>query len=165
MVLGNSGAGKSTLAREIGARLGLPAIHLDAHFWQPGWVETPKDAFAGTVAELASGEGWVIDGNYRGSMDVRLARATAVIVLDVPIPICLWRVIARYLRHRGETRPDVGPGCPEKIDWEFVRWICHDYPRHSRPGILRRLAECHEGLQIITLRSPREVRRFLASLP
>lgn len=41
MILGQPGAGKSWLARELGARTGLPVIHMDCIHWQPGWVERP----------------------------------------------------------------------------------------------------------------------------
>src|SRR4029077_16885614 len=37
MVVGNAGAGKSTFARRLGGKLALPVIHLDSHFWRPGW--------------------------------------------------------------------------------------------------------------------------------
>ncbi|MGJ9459265.1 hypothetical protein [Oceanobacillus sp. CF4.6] len=44
-IIGCSGSGKSTLARTLGAMLHLPVYHLDALFWQPGWVPTNKEHF------------------------------------------------------------------------------------------------------------------------
>ena len=41
MIGGGPGAGKSTLARALGARAGLPVIHIDPIHWMPGWVERP----------------------------------------------------------------------------------------------------------------------------
>ena len=41
LVIGSGGAGKSTLARELGARAGLPVVHLDRLYWRPGWTKTP----------------------------------------------------------------------------------------------------------------------------
>jgi adenylate kinase family enzyme len=40
MVIGCGGAGKSTLARILAARLELPLIHLDFHYWGPNWKPT-----------------------------------------------------------------------------------------------------------------------------
>ena len=36
VVLGLNGSGKSWFSRELAAIMGLPLIHLDAGFWQPG---------------------------------------------------------------------------------------------------------------------------------
>jgi len=50
-IIGPGGAGKSTLARQIGAALSLPVIHLDAHYWHEGWMETPKEVWEQTVPD------------------------------------------------------------------------------------------------------------------
>ncbi len=38
LIIGPSGSGKSTLAITLSGLTGLPVIHLDKEFWQPGWV-------------------------------------------------------------------------------------------------------------------------------
>ena len=81
-IIGSSGSGKSTLARTLGVRLGLPVVHLDAHFWRAGWVETDKAQWQETVQALAHGERWIIDGNYSSTMDIRLPLAETIIFLD-----------------------------------------------------------------------------------
>ena len=79
-----AGRGKSTLARAIGARLDIAVVHLDALFWNPGWVQTEPAVFRARVAATAAHDAWVMDGNYTGTLDLRLARASAVIWLDLP---------------------------------------------------------------------------------
>ena len=64
LVIGPGGAGKSTLGAAIGARIGLPVVHLDALCWRPGWVPTPNDEWDRVGAELAARDAWVMDGNY-----------------------------------------------------------------------------------------------------
>lgn len=163
-VIGSPGAGKSTLSRHLGARLGLPVIHLDGAYWHPGWVETPRDEWEQTVRALTLGETWIIDGNYGGTMDIRLAAADTIIYLDFPRRLCAWRVLKRGFQHRGRTRPDMGPGCREKIDWKFVLWVWN-YPARSRPDTLQRLAVCRAaGKTVICLFSPRAVAKFLENL-
>ena len=164
LIIGSGGAGKSTLAARIGARLALPVIHLDAVYWRAGWVETPADEWQRTVAELAARDGWVMDGNYGGTMPARLAACDTVVFLDLPRLLCLWRVVRRAIRYRGRTRPDMAPGCPEQVNWEFVRWIW-TYPTRRRPGVLRLLATAAATKRVEILRSGREVEAFVAGLP
>jgi adenylate kinase family enzyme len=38
LVLGSSGSGKYTFSRQLGERLGIEAISLDSHFWEPHWI-------------------------------------------------------------------------------------------------------------------------------
>lgn len=123
LVIGSGGSGKSTLAAQLGARLRLPVVHLDALYWRPGWVATPASGWRETVAHLVATERWVMDGNYGGTLDLRIAACDAVVLLDPPRSVCLARVVWRWLRYAGTTRPDMAPGCPEHLTWEFVRWV------------------------------------------
>ena len=163
VVMGCSGAGKSTLAVELGRRLDLPVIHLDWHFWQAGWVETPKAAWAEKVRELLQQDRWIMDGNFGGTMALRMAKADAIIFLDFPRRTCLRRVLLRWWTYRGRTRPDLPEGCPEKIDLEFLRWIWN-FRRRSRPAVLEALERFRAGRVIEVLHNPAEVRCFLQHL-
>jgi adenylate kinase family enzyme len=162
-VIGPPGAGKSTLARRLGERLGIPVTHLDCLFWNPGWIETPRPAFAEKVRAAASDHRWILDGNYGNTQHIVLPAADTILFLDFPRAICLWRVFARFLAHRGRSRPDMNPGCPEKIDFEFVEyvWTFHE---HARPRIIFRLAQRRADQRLIVLRSSAEVARFLREM-
>jgi adenylate kinase family enzyme len=104
-----------------------------------------------------------MDGNYSGSLGVRLARCDTVVFLDLPRLLCLWRLLKRRLAYRGaEARPDMAAGCPEQLTAEFVRWVW-GYPRRSRPKVLAVLSTAPPGTRVVRLRSAREVERFLAA--
>ena len=164
MLLGCSGAGKSTLARALGKKLNLPVIHLDAVFWKPGWQEPDKEEFDQAVLELSRHESWIIDGNYSRTLDARLALADLIIFLDFPRWHCLTRIVKRRYQYANRVRPDMSPGCPEKIDLVFLKWIW-GYPRTHRPKITAKLQQYQErGKNVFVLRTPQEVRRFLAGL-
>lgn len=163
VIIGPGGAGKSTLARQIGEKAGLPIIHLDAHYWREGWVEPPKQAWEQTVRKLTEGEVWVMDGNYGGTMDTRLAAADTIIFLDLPRWLCLRRVVQRQVRYRDRTRPDMAPGCPERLTWFFLKYVWN-YRRDRRPGILERMARYAEDRRLVHLQSSAQVRRFLEEM-
>ena len=164
LIIGSAGAGKSTLAMRLAAHMRLPLLHLDAEYWQPGWKETEKRAWEQRVARLIEGDAWIMDGNYGGTMEMRVGAADTVILLDLPRLLCLYRVFVRALRYRGTTRPDLHPGCPEHMpDREFIRWIW-DYPKSRLPGVLDLLSRHASGKEIFILHSPGEVRRFLETV-
>jgi adenylate kinase family enzyme len=163
LVIGSGGAGKSTFARRLGARLDLPVIHLDANYWKPGWVETPKDEWRRKVERLVEGNAWVIDGNYSGTLDVRLAACDSVVFLDLPRAVCVWRVVKRALKYRGGSRPDMAEGCREKLNLEFLLWIWN-YPKRTRPKIIELLERHSVDKRIVRLHSDAEVERFFGGL-
>jgi adenylate kinase family enzyme len=163
LILGPSGSGKSTLGKRIGRILGIPAVHLDMHFWNPNWVETPKDEWHDKVKKLIASETWVMDGNYTSTLKMRTDVADTIIFLDMTRRLSYFRVVSRYLRNRGKTRPDVTEGCPEKIDMEFIKWIW-DYPRIRKPATLRFLEKLRASKNVYFLYNQKEIEEFLKSL-
>ena len=163
-LIGPGGAGKSTLARVLGERLGLPVFHLDGLYWQPGWVARPRAEWLRIQAEVVGGDRWIIDGNYSGSMDVRLAAADMVLFLDLPRGVCVWRALCRAILGRGRSRPDMAPGCPERVDLKFLWWIW-TYSARRRPALLQKLSGLPPNTRVLRLRSDRDVRDFLQQVP
>jgi adenylate kinase family enzyme len=163
LVIGSGGAGKSTVARCLGHALEIEVIHLDSLYWRSGWVETPKAEWQGIVEQLLTRESWIMDGNYSGTLGTRLAACDTVIFLDMPRLVCLWRVLERAVRYRNQRRPDMAAGCVERLDWEFLRWVW-SYPKRTRPKIAGLLENGCADKRVVWLKSPAEVRSFLASL-
>ena len=163
LVIGSGGAGKSAFAVRLGRATGLPVIHLDAAYWQPGWQEPSKDAWAARVTQLLAGAHWIMDGNYGGTLEQRLAACDTVVFLDMPRLLCIWRVLKRFVQYRGRTRPDLTAGCPEQLTWAFLSWIW-TYPAQRRPRVLARLARLAPGQQALIFHSPRAVDAFFDSL-
>jgi adenylate kinase family enzyme len=165
LIIGGPGTGKSTLAGAMGARLGLPVVHLDRHYWSPGWVAPVPDEWRRRVQALAARDAWVMDGNYSGTFDLRLPRAEAIVWLDLPRWIYFPRTIRRLVANYGRERGDIGPGCPERFDFDFLfRWVWN-YPTRSRPKTITLLGELAGTRPIVVLKSPSEVEAFVAGLP
>ncbi len=160
-VVGSGGAGKSTFARRLGASTGLPVIHLDELYWRPGWVPTPDDEWREIMTDLVAGDAWIIDGNYSRTMDLRAQTADTVLLLDYAPVGNLTRALRRTIFNHG--RAIQAPGCPEHLDWEFLRWIA-TYRRRSRPRVFAQLEVGAPDLDVRVLRRPRDAKRFLESV-
>ena len=104
-----------------------------------------------------------MDGNYGGTLDMRLEACDSVVFLDLPRWLCLWRVVKRQLRYRHGVRPEMAPGCPERFTWEFIEWIW-TYPARRRGAILARLEALRPRKKVSVLRSASEVESFLNRL-
>jgi hypothetical protein len=63
----------------------------------------------------------------------------------------------------GRQRSDMAPGCPEKIDFEFIVWVWN-FRKHSRPRDIEYIDRYSAKKQIITLKNNSQINRFLKSL-
>lgn len=163
MIIGSCGAGKSTLSRRLSAITGIEIIHLDKEHWQPGWTEPSTEEWRRRVAELVQRDRWIMDGNYGGTMDLRLPHADTIIFLDRPTWLCLYRVGKRVLSTYGRVRPDMAEGCPERFDWEFIQYV-YSFRRKHRPRILAHLQHLRDDQELIVLRKESEVKALLKKL-
>ncbi|WP_255991632.1 DNA topology modulation protein [Chitinolyticbacter albus] len=162
-IIGSAGSGKSTLAKQLELKTRIPAYHLDALYWQPGWVETEREKWRSIQENLCAQDEWILDGNYGATLDIRLNHSDTIIFLDINRYTCLARAIWRSVKSHGKTRPDMAKGCKEQlVDFKFAKWI-FEYPNKSKPQILSRLEALPSDKEIIILRSPKAVRAFLKS--
>jgi adenylate kinase family enzyme len=163
VVTGLAGSGKSTFSLALAARTGLPVIHLDLHFWQPGWVEPSEPQWREAQRAVLAGDAWIADGNYRETLDLRVERADTVVVLDLP----WWRCSGRALRRGFQMPAELPEGCPYSAwqrwrdEWALAFRIWRH--RRSEPAHERRvIAEHGQHVALHVLRSTREVDDLLA---
>ena len=162
VIIGCGGAGKSTLARRLGEKLDIPVVHLDQLWWKPGWVESSREEFDAKLAvELAKPQ-WIMDGNFNRTIPERIARCDTLIYLDFNRVTCLMGVLKRVLTTYGKVRPDMGEGCPERFDLEFLKWVW-SFNDKNRQRYYKILNET-QGVETIVLKNRRMVKRFLRSL-
>jgi len=169
-LIGGSGAGKTTVGRLLAERLGLPFIDLDELFWEPGWVEVGHAELARRLAPHLVAPGWVVAGNYNLTTEAHVwPRITQLVVLDLPYPTMLWRAFRRTLV-RGFTGAPCCNGNRESV-WRLfhrdgvVRYLTRTWRRRHRryAGLAGEAALQHA--RVMHLRTPREVREFIAALP
>ena len=163
LVIGSGGAGKTALALQVGEITGLPVVHLDRLYWEPGWTVPDRDVWHQRLQDAMSRDEWILDGNYSATIDIRLAEADTVLFLDFPPLICIRRVVKRYMRHRGEARPDMAPGCEERLTLGFLHWIW-TFRARRRDGLNRTLRKHSRNAYVIVLRSQKECDCYVEEL-
>lgn len=166
VVTGLAGSGKSTFSLALGARTGLPVIHLDLHFWNAGWTAPSELEWRERQSRVLAGDAWIADGNYHETLDLRLERADAVVVLDTP-----WWRCARRAFLRGFRMPDQLPdGCHYSTwqrlrdEWQLAVRIWRQ--RRSEPECERQIISQHgQHATVHVLRSRRAITEFFDRLP
>jgi adenylate kinase family enzyme len=168
-VKGTSGTGKTTFSRALAERLALPYVELDALFHGPGWSQPVDEEFQARVraAMDAAPGGWVIDGNYEGSLGATVVgEADTIVWLDLPLHVALRRLFARTSRR---IRDDVELWNGNRETWRnallgwnslFVWTVRSHFPRRRRWA--RHYAD---DPRLVRLGSTAEAARWLERLP
>ncbi|MEH3106737.1 MAG: hypothetical protein PGN09_05440 [Sphingomonas fennica] len=107
----------------------------------------PDADFAHLHDIAIAGDEWVIEGNYSALLPQRLARATGLILLDVPAAISLFR----YVRRCGR----------DSVKWAMIRHILVTTPGNR--AAYARLFE-RRAVPAIRLGSPRAIAAFAETL-
>jgi adenylate kinase family enzyme len=98
-------------------------IHLDAHYYGPGWQTSAPADWTARQHQLAAGERWVLDGNYASTPALRLKRADTIVFLDLPPLLCAWQVLWRWALGRRRPAPDLPAGLRPKLDRQFFAYV------------------------------------------
>ena len=83
--------------------LDVPYVELDAIHHQAGWRELTAEELRREVEPIVAGDGWVVDGGYRGKLGhLVLDAADTIVWLDLPrrvwLPRLLRRTVLRVVR-------------------------------------------------------------------
>lgn len=166
VVIGNAGGGKSTLARRLAQRTGLPHIEIDRLLWQAGWVLTPRNVYDRKHSNIILGEQWIIDGlGQQASIPQRIARATAVILVDMPIWIHFWLAAERQIAWASGRLDNAPGGIAAMPPTEALFKTIWDVEQSWMPGI-RALCTAAErqGTAVTRLRDLDQLNAFTRSV-
>lgn len=162
IITGPAGAGKSRLASELGERLGIPVLHLDAMFWGPGWVPTPRPEWEALQRRELAAESWVVDSQFDDILLDWFEAADTVVFVDASPLRCLWRVGRRRLNREAGVGIPAGtePAPFHRSLAKFVRnqWR---YRASVRREILGELARDLSGRRTVVVRGDADSSRFL----
>ena len=161
-IIGYSGSGKSTLTEKLSSYYSIPKLHMDRLQFQPGWVDSDRNWMLNEMKDfLTEHSDWVIDGNYSWCYyEERMKEADQIIFLNFSRWNCLLRAFKRYLRYRGKVRESMADGCPERFDWEFIRWILWDGRRQTALARYKRIRQTFPQ-KFYELRNQKELDNFL----
>ena len=160
-ILGGAGAGKSTLARQLGAALGLPVIHLDLLAFGPGWTRRSPAALQAALAPALEPGAWVVEGTYDEASRLTLPAADLVLWLDQPVWRRMWRAWRKTVVHRDRPRADRPDDCDERFGWRYAQMVL-SFGAWS-PQLAARLESRSAGT-VQRLRGDAEVRRLLTEV-
>ncbi|MET8183933.1 hypothetical protein [Streptomyces sp. NPDC005336] len=168
-LVGPVASGKSTLAAAIAAHTGLPHLDLDELFWGPNWTPVDPPVFHSHVRGALAADTWIADGNYGGEVgEILLARAELAIWLDLPLRICLPRLIRRSLR-RASTRQELFAWNRESFRHLLARdsilwWGPAHHHRHRRRWAARLHPDRAGALPVVHLDHPAAITCLLRPL-
>jgi len=156
VVIGNAAGGKSTLARQMAIARSLPLVEIDKLLWQEGWrLAPPEDYSAQHTAAIARDE-WIIEGlGSQASISARIARATEVLLIDLPLWVHFALSADRQARWGNQDAPPAGmTKKPPTMALFKTMW---EVDRHWLPGIRELCREAEQTKKVTRLCSLEEI--------
>ncbi len=154
IIIGCPGSGKTTFAEKLNKITGLPLYYLDAIWHKPDKTHIPREEFDERIFHIFNEPMWIIDGNYKRTIEMRLKECDTVFLFDLPTEICLQGVTDRI----GKERYDL-PWLEKELDPEFKKFV-EDFPSDTLPYIYK-LLDKYRDKDIIIFKSREEADEYI----
>ena len=158
IVIGCPGSGKTTFAKKLAKITGLPLYHLDAIWHKPDKTHISREEFDERIGEVLAKDRWIIDGNYRRTVEMRLKHADTAILFDLPTEVCLSGAVARL----GQKREDI-PWTESELDPQFRAEI-EKFRTDTLPTVYKLLDEYQDRVNVVIFKSREEADGLLLGM-
>lgn len=156
IIIGCPGSGKTTFAEKLNKVTGLPLYHLDAIWHKPDKTHIPREDFDKRITEIFDTDQWIIDGNYKRTIEMRLRQCDTVFLFDLPTEVCLQGATERI----GKGRYDL-PWIETELDPEFKQFI-EEFHKTTLPYIYELLDRYKKEKQVIIFKSREEADNYIS---
>jgi len=155
IIIGCPGSGKTTFAEKLHKCTGLPLYYLDAIWHKPDKTHISREDFDKRMSEIFCEKKWIIDGNYKRTIEVRLKECDTVFLFDLPMEICLQGATERI----GKGRYDL-PWLEKELDPKFKKFI-EEFSEKTLPNIYELIDKYKAEKQVIVFNSREEVDEYI----
>lgn len=126
IVIGCPGAGKSTFSRKLHDSTNLDLFHLDALYWNEDCTHISREELIKKQEEIFKQESFIIDGNFKSTLEMRVKEADVVFLFDLPTEICI-----KGAKNRKGNRPEMPCELPDNDELiDFIKNFNKDvFPR------------------------------------
>ena len=158
IVIGCPGSGKTTFAEKLQKCTALPLYYLDAIWHKPDKSHIPSEEFDQRITENFSEEKWIIDGNYKRTIEMRIKECDTAFLFDLATEVCLQGVTERI----GKERYDL-PWLETQVDPEFRQFI-EDFPKDTLPYIYELIEKHKDEKRVIIFKAREEAAGFIEKM-
>lgn len=158
IVIGCPGSGKTTFAEKLNKCTGLPLYYLDAIWHKPDKTHISREEYDERLSEIFAMPRWIIDGNYKRTIEARIKNCDTVFLFDLPTEVCIQGATDRI----GKGRYDL-PWIETELDPEFKQFI-EEFPANTLPYIYELIDEYKSEKQVIIFKSRQEADEYLNNI-
>lgn len=156
-IIGPPGSGKSTFAGKLGKILDIPVHHLDKHQFESN-EKRDKHEFLSIQQKFISENSWLIEGCSFSTLEMRFARADAVIYFNFPRLLCMWRVFKRLFDRQIISIS----GCAKVPNLELLKYIWN-FDKDKGVGI-EELRRKYPHVKFIIFRNSKQAYKYMEKL-
>jgi adenylate kinase family enzyme len=161
-VIGYSASGKSTFSQNIQKIYNLPLLHIDTIFFKDGWQSREESLVHQDINDFIRQDDWLLDGNYQRFASERYDIADVIYIFDFNRFKCFYGAILRRIKYHKKQRSSAAPGCYEKLDFEFIKWLI--YKGRKKNKVLLDFVKTNYPQKVILFKKRGQVNKHLIQL-
>lgn len=154
IVIGCPGSGKSTFSHKLHNVTQIKLFHLDALYWNKDGTHITREELIAKQKEIFRLDSYIIDGNFKSTLELRIKEADVIFLFDLPTATCL-----NGAKNRKGNTPDMP--CQLHSNDELL-----DFIKKFNTDIMPTMKELFEkyNSNIITFHSHREADEYIENL-